>query len=81
MSGSIWNNVPEERYPVVPSAPLYHLMLMALTFDALRAAEIRTIGELVSLSDKELLALPGFGRKSLKDVREELMRGGLELRR
>ena len=34
--------------------------------------EIKTIGDLVLMSEGELLRTPGFGRKSLKEVKEVL---------
>jgi len=34
--------------------------------------EIKTIGDLILMSEGELLRIPGFGRKSLKEVKEVL---------
>ncbi len=51
------------------------------TRDALRAARIRTFGELVERTAAELLELRGFGRIALRDVEASLARVGLRLRR
>lgn len=41
---------------------------------------IETIGDLANTMDWELMAIPGFGRKALEEVRKELAAHGLTLR-
>lgn len=41
---------------------------------------INTIAELIAYSETELLCVPNFGRKSLKEVKEFLVSHGLRLR-
>jgi hypothetical protein len=40
---------------------------------------IRTVGDLVQLSELELMRFPNFGKKSLADVKLELSKLGLKL--
>lgn len=49
---------------------LWELYLSARPLNALAKAGINTVRQIASLSDRELLELDGFGRKSLKEVRE-----------
>lgn len=46
---------------------------------ALANANILTIGEVVARTDKELLAIPYFGRKSLFAIKEQLFKLGIAL--
>jgi DNA-directed RNA polymerase subunit alpha len=45
--------------------------------NCLRRSGISTVGELVSLGEKELLALRNFGQKSRQEVDEKLQTLGL----
>jgi DNA-directed RNA polymerase subunit alpha len=45
--------------------------------NCLRAAEIRTIGDLVQKSESEMLKYRNFGRKSLKEIQDLLAEMGL----
>ena len=47
--------------------------------NCLQAAGIRTIGELVSKEEGQILKFKNFGRKSLNEIREVLMQMGLNL--
>lgn len=42
------------------------------TFRLLRDAGIDTIGDLISISEKDLLCIRGFGKKCLEDVENAL---------
>jgi DNA-directed RNA polymerase subunit alpha len=42
-------------------------------------ARIKTIGELVSKRDEELLAVKNFGKKSLDEIKDRLKDMGLSL--
>ena len=57
---------------------------LELSVRARRAVErlkLRTIGELVSKTESELLACKNFGITSLTEIKERLMKSGLGLRR
>ena len=45
--------------------------------NCLRAAEIKTIGDLVQKSEPEMLKYRNFGRKSLKEIQDILGEMGL----
>jgi DNA-directed RNA polymerase subunit alpha len=47
--------------------------------NCLKAAKIRTIGDLVSKTETELLDFKNFGRKSLDEIRDRLKEMKLEL--
>jgi len=45
--------------------------------NCLRAAEIKSIGDLVQKSESEMLKYRNFGRKSLKEIQDLLAESGL----
>lgn len=51
------------------------------THNFLLNGNIKTLGELVKMSESELLRVPNVGRKSLNQVVKMLKEYGLELRR
>jgi N utilization substance protein A len=65
--------IPREQYKI----PLEQLGLSARTFNLLLGGDITKVGELLEKSDKDLLGLRGFGKKSLSEVKERL--GALDL--
>jgi DNA-directed RNA polymerase subunit alpha len=50
------------------------------TFNCLRKVGITTVGELITHSESDLMAIKNFGRKSLTEVKEKLAEMGLSLR-
>ena len=50
------------------------------SYSRLIGARINTIGDLVTKTESDLLRLRGFGKKSLKEVRDILLGMGLALR-
>jgi len=54
------------------SLPVDELNLSARTTNALIGAGIKTVGELVSLSDEELNDLKGFGAKAREEVKDKV---------
>jgi hypothetical protein len=60
--------------------PLSRLELSVRTTNCLYNAGLRTIGDVMAKSEQELMALPNFGRRSLKEVRELLGSFNLALR-
>jgi DNA-directed RNA polymerase subunit alpha len=55
------------------------LELSVRSYNCLRNANIRTIGELVTKSEGEMLKTKNFGRKSLNEIKEILTAMGLTL--
>ncbi len=55
------------------------LELSVRSYNCLKNANIRTIGELVTKSEAEMLKTKNFGRKSLNEIKEILAHMGLEL--
>ena len=60
--------IPEDIY----NMPVEQLDLSVRAMNCLRRSGINTVGELVSLDEKELLALRNFGQKSRQEVEEKL---------
>lgn len=68
-------NIPDEQY----NMPVEQLDLSVRTMNCLRRAGITTVGELVSIGQKELLSLRNFGLKSKQELEERLVNTGLSL--
>jgi len=51
------------------------------TYNCLKKANILTIGELVQISEQDLMGIRNFGKKSLAEVKEKLAQMGLSLKR
>jgi DNA-directed RNA polymerase subunit alpha len=60
--------------------PIEHLELSVRAYNCLRNADVRTLGELLQKSERELLMTRNFGRKSLNEIKEILSAMGLHLR-
>ncbi|MEE8389572.1 MAG: transcription termination factor NusA, partial [Anaerolineae bacterium] len=60
--------IPSEQYKM----PVEQLGLSARTFNLLCGSGITKVGKLLEKGDADLLALKGFGQKSLAEVRERL---------
>ena len=54
------------------NTPIEELNLSARTANALSNNEIRTVRDLVTLSEQDLRELKGFGSKALDEVKEKL---------
>jgi DNA-directed RNA polymerase subunit alpha len=59
--------------------PVEELELSVRAANCLKAADIKTIGELVSRSEAEMLAFHNFGKKSLDEIKSILETMGLSL--
>src|SRR5215813_2016927 len=77
---------PEEPQEIRHDAVLEHLNksvdeleLSVRSYNCLKNANIRTIGELVTKSEAEMLKTKNFGRKSLNEIKEILSSMGLGL--
>jgi DNA-directed RNA polymerase subunit alpha len=55
------------------------LELSVRSYNCLKNANIRTIGELVVKTEAEMLKTKSFGRKSLDEIKESLANMGLSL--
>src|SRR3954454_8438987 len=60
--------------------PIEELELGVRSYNCLKRVGIETIGDLVIKSEKELAAIPNFGKKSIEEVKETLAQHGLGLR-
>lgn len=63
-----------------PDARIEELDFSVRTYNCLKKANILTIGDLVQLSEADLLRIRNFGRKSLMEVKEKLESLNLSLR-
>jgi len=80
---------PERSAPEVPKfsistpdiflEPVDKLELSVRSYNCLKNANIRTIGDLVQKTDAEMLSTRNFGRKSLNEIKENLKAMGLSL--
>ena len=52
--------------------PIERLLFSTRIQNALRAADLKTVGEVREISDETLISLPDFGKGSLSDLRKKL---------
>lgn len=78
-----------ERVPEEIEAPaangMEHILIEELelgvrSYNCLKRVGIETVGDLVTKSDRDLAAIPNFGRKSIDEIRAALAAHGLRLR-
>ncbi len=67
--------IPDEQY----NMPVEQLNLSVRTMNCLRRGSITTVGEVISIGEKGLLALRNFGQKSKKEIEESINALGLSL--
>jgi len=71
---------PDRKKPVINmSRSVEELELSVRSYNCLQKADIKTIGELVTKSDTEMLKTRNFGRKSLNEIKSILADMGLGL--
>jgi DNA-directed RNA polymerase alpha subunit len=59
--------------PELPDdTPIERVLFSTRIQNVLRAADLKTVGEVREISDKTLISLPDFGRGSLSDLRKKL---------
>jgi DNA-directed RNA polymerase subunit alpha len=63
-----------------PDARIEELDFSVRTYNCLKKANVLTIGELVQISEQDLLNIRNFGRKSLNEVKDKLAQLGLALK-
>ena len=79
LEDTVGSSEPEQEEDSVLERPLEELGLGGRITNMLRNAGVETLRELVVYSEDELLAVPGFGKKALADVRNQLEALGLSL--
>jgi DNA-directed RNA polymerase alpha subunit len=62
--------VPTPELP--DDTPIERVLFSTRIQNALRAADLKTVGEVREMSDETLISLPDFGRASLSDLRTKL---------
>ena len=59
--------------PELPDdTPIERVLFSTRIQNALRAADLKTVGKVREVSDETLISLPDFGKGSLSDLREKL---------
>jgi len=69
-------SIPDELY----NMPVEQMNLSVRTMNCLRRGGIDTVGQLIGMAEKELLALRNFGQKSKHELEERLKELGLSLK-
>ncbi|MDO8683626.1 MAG: DNA-directed RNA polymerase subunit alpha [Armatimonadota bacterium] len=64
-----------------PDARIEELDFSVRTYNCLKKADVLTIGELVQLTEADLMNVRNFGKKSLNEVKDKLAQLGLSLRK
>jgi DNA-directed RNA polymerase alpha subunit len=62
--------VPTPELP--DDAPIERVLFSTRIQNALRAADLKTVGEVREMLDETLISLPDFGRGSLSELRRKL---------
>jgi DNA-directed RNA polymerase subunit alpha len=61
-------------------APIEALNLSPRSHNSLKRAHITTVGEILEMSDQELLKIRNFGQKPLEELRNKLAQKGITRR-
>ena len=77
-AGGVGINVDAKLREIL-GQPIEMIELSSRASNCLKVARIKTIGELVSKRDEELLAVKNFGKKSLDEIKDRLKDMGLSL--
>ena len=56
--------------------PIERLQLSPRTYNCLKRAQINTVGDVLKMSEKELLEIRNFGEKPLEELRQRLQEHG-----
>ena len=64
-----------------PDARIEELDFSVRTYNCLKKANVLTIGELVQITEQDLMNIRNFGRKSLNEVKDRLAQLGLGLKK
>ncbi|MDE2039715.1 MAG: DNA-directed RNA polymerase subunit alpha [Elusimicrobia bacterium] len=79
MSDEISGLPMDAKLKEILGQPIEMIELSSRASNCLKVARIKTIGELVSKRDEELLAVKNFGKKSLDEIKDRLKDMGLSL--
>jgi DNA-directed RNA polymerase subunit alpha len=63
----------------ISEMPIEALDLSARTYNCLKRSQITKVGQILQMSEDELLSLRNFGQKSLQELREKLSEHGIPL--
>jgi DNA-directed RNA polymerase subunit alpha len=77
--GGIAAGPVDAKLKEILNQPIEMIELSSRASNCLKVARIKTIGELVSKRDEELLAVKNFGKKSLDEIKDRLKDMGLSL--
>ena len=69
----------DEKLKKLLATPVDELELSVRSSNCLKAANLKTLGELVIRTDQEMLKYRNFGKKSLQEIKEKLEEYGLAL--
>lgn len=77
--GGMAGGAVDAKLKEILQQPIEMIELSSRASNCLKVARIKTIGELVSKRDEELLAVKNFGKKSLDEIKDRLKDMGLSL--
>jgi DNA-directed RNA polymerase subunit alpha len=63
--------------PALNDMPIEVLDLSSRTYNCLKRSQITTVGQLLQMTEEELLGLRNFGQKSLQELHEKLAERGI----
>ena len=78
VSDSEWEEVDSEQLRNLLEVEVDELDLSVRSHNALKDADIKTVGELVQYEEEDMLKIRNFGRKSLQELSEVLDERGLK---
>ena len=78
-SGGLNGTVLQLGQGVAPDARIEELDFSVRTYNCLKKANVLTIGDLLQISESELMQIRNFGKKSLTEVKEKLASLGLSI--
>ncbi len=78
--GEVVEETPAVVEPPEYSLPIKELNLSVRAYNCLMREGIRTIGDLVRMSEQDLLLIKNFGEKSVEEVKARLAEKGLSLK-
>lgn len=85
---SLFSNMEPVTRPEIPiggpeseilDTPIEDLQLSVRSLNCLKRAGIRTLGELLTYSEDDIMKLKNFGQKSLDEIKDKLVERGLSL--
>lgn len=65
---------------MIINKPVAALTLSCRAFNQLKAADITNVGQLMSMTENDLLKIPNIGRRTLQEIKEVLAEEGVSIR-